>query len=108
MEDSAHFADRSAVEDDYEVLFGPAERQGLTAVVEPTRTWRVYIAEDGYEGISSAMTLEGAREFAATLRDEGIAVLRIESAAGDTIQGSEMCGRVHGAPGRPILRLPAR
>ena len=93
MEDSAHFEDRRPIEDDYELLFGPIGRHGAVESGELARIWRVYIAEDGYEGVSSAMTLDGAREFAVTMREDGIAVLRIESVEGQVVEGDEMFGR---------------
>ena len=39
------------------------------------------------------MTLEGAKEFAAALRDDGIAVLRLENDDGERITGEQMFTR---------------
>ena len=47
---------------------------------------------DGHEGVSSAMTLGRAREFAAALCEDGATVLRIESVHGEVVMGDGMFG----------------
>ncbi len=98
MDDHRHFDDRSAIGDDHEAIFNLADEPEAGEAGE-VRIWRLYMVGRGYDGVSSAMTLEDAREFAMALREEGIRVLRLESAGGEILDECDVV---------PLSRAAAR
>ncbi len=91
MDKHRHFDNRAAVED-VEGLFGLADECDVGEGDEVARIWRLHTVGRGYQGVSTAMTLEGAREFAAALREEGVRVLRCESEQGEIVQEDGLFG----------------
>ena len=99
MDDHSHSDERPAVEDDLEVLFGPADEVEAAEGSVDARIWRLYTVARGYEGVSTAMTLEDAREFAVALREEGFTVLRLESACGEVLDRCDIAPSLRDAAG---------
>ena len=88
MNDSGYSDERPAIEDDFDVLFRPSIGDAADEDGGP-RNWRLYTAEDGCEGVSSAMTFEGVKVFAASLRLAGVTVLRFVSQQGEIVDAGE-------------------
>lgn len=92
MDDDGHIDERPMIEDDRDVLF--ASVGCATDDDGPARVWRLLTTMDGHEGVSTAMTLESAREFATALREDGVTVIRIEGVHGEVVTGEGMFGEV--------------